>query len=356
MRRGLVTATVAIALVGGLGGLGAASAESSAGQPARVLSNGTPQQADLLPAYVDAMVAGARAGLQPQAATGRPLYPSAVVLAARHGVVARHEAMGNAVQYADDVPTELPSAQQVPARAATIYDLASVSKLFTSIAAVQQVEQGRISLDATVSSYLPDFAANSKDGVTVRMLLTHTSGLPAWLPLWSAYDSYDARIAAVDAAEPLSAPGASYRYSDLNMITLGKLIEKVTGRTLDAVVHDGITAPLGMIDTGYNPVAANRSRVAATEYQGFADRGMVWGEVHDENAWSLGGVAGHAGVFSTARDLAVLCQTILNGGSYGRARILSAQSTASLLTNENANFPTAATTTAKAAMSGTTSE
>jgi hypothetical protein len=137
---------------------------------------------------------------------------------------------------------------------------------------------------------------------------------------------------------PLRNPvGSTYLYSDLNLITLGVLVERLTGKGLDEVVRERVTAPLGMDDTGYNP--ADRTRTAATEYQATPARGMVWGEVHDENAWSLDGVAGHAGVFSTADDLAVLCQALLNGGTYDGARILSRRSVALLITNFNEDFP-----------------
>lgn len=106
-------------------------------------------------------------------------------------------------------------------------------------------------------------------------------------------------------------PGTTYTYSDLNLITLGVLVERLTGQRLDEYVKENITEPLGMNDTMYNPPAELRERVAATEYQPNIGRGMVWGSVHDENAWSLDGVAGHAGVFSTARDLAVFGHMIL---------------------------------------------
>jgi CubicO group peptidase (beta-lactamase class C family) len=204
---------------------------------------------------------------------------------------------------------------------------------------VQQVQAGTIDLDRTVASYIPAFAANGKQAVTVRQLLTHTSGFPAWLPLWSRYATPEQRIQAVYDAKPANPPGSTYLYSDLNMITAGKLVELATGKPLDQVVHDRITGPLGMRDTGYNPPASELDRIAATEYQTAPPRGMVRGSVHDENAWALGGVAGHAGVFSTADDLAVLAQTIINGGSYGATRILSEDSVDSLLHDENTEFP-----------------
>jgi CubicO group peptidase (beta-lactamase class C family) len=300
-----------------------------------VLRDGAPQRADLLPQYLDQAVAATQAGLAVQA-SGHPLYPGAVMLVARHGVVARTAAMGWALRYADPTPTELPPDAWIPMRDDTIFDLASISKLFTSIVAVQQVERGLIDIDAPVARYLPAFAANGKEGVTVRQLLTHTSGLPPDLPLYSLPDN-PSRLAAVYAVQPVSVPGTAYLYSDLDMIALASIVESLTGSTLDAVVRRGIVEPLGLRDTGYNPPESSRPRIAATEYQ--PGRGMVWGSVHDENAFALGGVAGHAGVFSTVRDLAVLAQTVLNGGAYGRVRILSPASTALLLTNENGALP-----------------
>jgi CubicO group peptidase (beta-lactamase class C family) len=233
---------------------------------------------------------------------------------------------------------ELPADQQIPARPDTIFDLASISKLFTTIVTMQQVERGRVDLDAPVARYVPEFAAGGKEAVTVRMLLTHTSGLPAFAPLWSRYQTPAERFAAALATPltPGATPGTRYVYSDLGLIALGVLVERVTGRGLAELVHDGVTAPLGLTDTGYNPGPEQRSRIAATEYQPYAGRGMVWGEVHDENAWSLGGVAGHAGVFSTAADLAVLCQSLLNGGEYRGHRILRADTVRAMLVNYNA--------------------
>jgi CubicO group peptidase (beta-lactamase class C family) len=193
-----------------------------------------------------------------------------------------------------------------------------------------------LDLDATVASYLPAFAAHGKEQVTVRQLLIHTSGLPAWLPLYTLPDNA-ARLAAVHDVVPLAPAGTAYLYSDLNLIVLGEIIELVAGAPLDAVLRRDIVAPLGLRDTGFNPPAAARPRIAATEYR--AGVGVDWGVVHDENAAAFGGVAGHAGIFSTARDLAVLCQTVLNGGGYGRARILSQRSTELLLANFTPDFP-----------------
>ncbi|MGK5740414.1 serine hydrolase [Micromonospora sp. URMC 103] len=311
------------------------------------LRRGAARQVGLLPEQVDRMPADLAAYLEPTPDhPGHPTYAGAVVLAAKDGVVVQHAAVGTAVRYAEVGPApdltgvELPADQQIPMRPDTIFDLASVSKLFTTIVVMQQVERGRIDLDAPVARYLPEFAAGGKEAVTVRMLLTHSSGLPAFTALWSRYPTPAERFAAA-LATPLAAgatPGGQYVYSDLGLIALGVLVERVTGRPLADLVRDGVTAPLGMTDTGYNPGPERRARIAATEYQPYAGRGMVWGEVHDENAWSLGGVAGHAGVFSTATDLAVLCQSLLNGGEYRGRRILRPDTVRAMLVNYNATL------------------
>jgi CubicO group peptidase (beta-lactamase class C family) len=313
----------------------------------RTLRPGQPRQVGLLPEYVERMPTDTAEYLQPTPDhPDHPAYAGAVVLAAKDGVVVQRFAVGKAVRYSAVGPpparvgVELPADQQIPARPDTIFDLASVSKLFTTIVVMQQVERGVVDLDAPVARYVPEFAAGGKAAVTVRNLLTHTSGLPAFLPLWSTYPTPEARLAAA-LATPLAAgasPGNQYVYSDLGLIALGVLVERVTGKRLDAAVRAGVTGPLGMADTGYNPSPQLRARIAATEYQPYAGRGMVWGEVHDENAWALGGVAGHAGIFSTADDLAVLCQTLLNGGEYRGVRILGEATLRSMLVNYNAHL------------------
>ncbi|WP_406080324.1 serine hydrolase [Micromonospora sp. NBC_00858] len=314
------------------------------------LRRGSARQVGLLPDQVDRLPADLAAYLQPTPDhPGYPMYAGAVVLAAKDGVIVEHAAVGSAVKYASVGPppglvgVELPADQQIATRPDTIFDLASVSKLFTTIVTMQQVERGRVELDAPVARYVPEFAAGGKATVTVRMLLTHTSGLPAFTALWSRYPTPAERFAAT-LATPLAAgatPGSQYVYSDLGLIALGVLVERVTGRPLAELVRDGVTGPLGMTDTGYNPGPERRSRIAATEYQPYAGRGMVWGEVHDENAWSLGGVAGHAGVFSTATDLAVLCQSLLNGGEYRGRRILRSETVRTMLVNYNAPLESA---------------
>jgi CubicO group peptidase (beta-lactamase class C family) len=302
------------------------------------LRDSTPAKADLDPAPIDAALAQVAGWTQPSG-TVKPLYAGAVTLLAHDGNVVTRNATGMALKYADGSGTELPADQQIPMRTDTIFDLASVSKLFTSIVVLQQVEAGKISLDAPIATYVPEFAENGKEAITVRQALTHTTGLPAWLPLWSAQPDPASRLHMALTAKPTSVPGTKYLYSDLNLISLGEVASRVSGKSLDKLVADGITKPLQMRDTGYNPDPKKKPRIAATEYQTAPPRGMVWGSVHDENAWSLGGVAGHAGVFSTADDLAVLAQTFLNGGSYRGARILKESSVTAMITNFNQNFP-----------------
>ncbi|GAA4604348.1 CubicO group peptidase (beta-lactamase class C family) [Actinoplanes octamycinicus] len=308
-----------------------------------VLRPGTARQAGLIPDTIAELPAIAAAYLAPTPDhPGHPAYAGATVLAAHHGIVVSRFAVGDAVRYTADASgiAELPPEQRVPARTDTLWDLASISKLFTTIVVLQQAEAGRVDLDAPVATYVPEFAAGGKAAVTVRHLLTHTSGLPAFLPFYSRYPTPETRLAAA-LSTPVTAgssPGKQYVYSDIGLIALGALIERVTGTGLADAVHDGVTGPLRMRDTGYRPGPELRDRTAATEYQPAVHRGIVRGEVHDENAWSLGGVAGHAGIFSTADDLAVLCQTLLDGGTYRGTRILSTPMVRQALVNYNAEL------------------
>ncbi|UWE10526.1 serine hydrolase domain-containing protein [Actinacidiphila bryophytorum] len=304
-----------------------------------VLHRGSPRDAGLDAAPIQEFERQ-MAGWEDPAAGAGYLFPGATTLMAHDGVVVERSAGGYAVKYADGT-TELPQDQWIPARTDTIYDLASLSKLFTSIVAMQQLEAGRIDLDTPVAHYIPEFAANGKADITIEQLLTHTSGFDADpVPsLWAGYSDIPSREKAILDAKPIHPPGTTYLYSDLNMLSMQLVLEKVTGRPLDALVRDGITGPLHMTDTGYNPPAAELPRIAATEYQTSPARGMVWGQVHDENSWALGGVAGHAGVFSTADDLAVLAQTVLNGGTYAGHRILSQNSVRLMEQNFNQAFP-----------------
>ena len=303
-----------------------------------LLRDSTPAKAGLDPAPIDAALAQVDAWTRP-AGTTKPLYAGAVTLLGHDGKVVTRTATGMALKYADGNGTELPADQQIPMRTDTIFDMASVSKLFTSIVVMQLVEKGKVDLDAPIATYVPEFAENGKQAITVRQALTHTTGFPSWLPLWSTGKTPEERLHLALTAKLQNPPGSTYLYSDLNLISLGELAHRVTGKTLDKLVADGITKPLRMRDTGYNPDPRKKPRIAATEFQTAPPRGMVWGSVHDENAWSLDGVAGHAGVFSTADDLAVLAQTFVNGGSYAGARILKESSVTAMITNFNQAFP-----------------
>lgn len=297
----------------------------------------TPERAGLDPTELRHLAADVRA-----LTSGPHPWAAGVVLVAGRGpVIAVEEAAGWAVRYASyDAKTDTGVELRPEARQAvtvhTPFDLASLTKLFTAVAAVQQLERGTLGIDARVGAYLPEFRAASAYDITVRQLLTHTSGLRPELPLYDCPDDA-ARLALLRAEPPSSAPG-EYLYSDLNLLLLQYVLERITGRTLDVLVEDGITRPLGMSATCFGPCPG----AAATEDQrrpwAKADRGMLRGVVHDENAWALGGVAGHAGLFSTAHDLAIFCRALLAGGSYGPARILGPDFVELMLTPPGLGF------------------
>ncbi|MDQ0840673.1 serine hydrolase [Streptomyces sp. V1I6] len=328
---------------GGSGAGGTGPGSGSGHRP--TLRRGTPQRAGLLARHLDQLVSDAEKFLAPS--PKHPWYAGAVLLAGRGGTVALHRAIGKALRYSaydekTDTAVELPADQQIPMAEDTVFDLASVSKLFTSVLAVQQIERGTLELEAPVASYLPRFAGAGKQDITVRQLLTHTSGFRSWIPLFRE-PTQEARLERLWNEAPANPPGTAYLYSDLNLISLQLVLEKITGRPLDALLHDEITAPLGMHRTRFNPPASWKPKIAATEdarlpWSGL-DRGLVWGEVHDENAYSFGGVAGHAGVFSCAWDLAVLARTLLNGGVYGSSRILRPASVELMFSDFNTAFP-----------------
>lgn len=314
--------------------------------PSTVLRTGSAESVGLDPAPLNTAFEQLQRWTNTAPGRAHPMYAGAVGLLAHDGTVVRHEASGYQVRYADRQGTELPASEREPASTDTAFDIASVTKLFTSMAVLQEVDRGQVELDAPVADYLPGFGQNGKERITVRQLLTHTSGLQAEVQLWELPPHQ--RVPALLRLRPEHEPGTQYTYSDPNMMTLGLLLEKITGQPLNHVVSERITGPLGMSDTGYRPTDGRtapgepevpRDRIAATEVQVDPSRGLVHGEVHDENAWSLGGVSGHAGIFSTAHDLAVLGQSVLNGGTYAGQRVLSPRSTRLMLTNFNSGFP-----------------
>ncbi len=254
-------------------------------------------------------------------------FPSAVYLVAEKGKVVLSDAVGNAV-----VEPEL-----IPARPDTIYDLASVTKvLVTSLMAAILLDSGEISLDDQVSDLLPDFGAEDKREITVEQLLSHSSGLPAWKPLYLTAASADEIVTDINLT-PLVPGQPSPTYSDLNFILLGAVIERITGKTLDVAAKWKILVPLGTADTFFNPPPELRPRIAASENgnafekQTCVEKGFIaadderansafrtdtiWGEVHDGNAYFMGGVAGHAGLFSTADDVLKIAMQFLGDHS-----------------------------------------
>lgn len=269
-------------------------------------------------------------------AISEKLMPGAVTLVARAGKIVKHDAYGYSALYTDGNFNEME--KPISMETDTIFDLASISKIFTAAAIMILFEKGYFHLDDPVAKHIPEFAVNGKENVTIRQLLTHTSGFTAWVPLYSKGNSREDRLR-MALEQPLkNLPGTTYEYSDLNMITLGMLVEHWSGTRQDEFVREHITEPLGMKDTMYNPPASIKHRIAAAEYQSILDRGLVWGEVHDENAWSLDGVAGHAGVFSTANDLAKLAHIFINEGRYGSTQLLKPETVKLLLENQNASY------------------
>lgn len=210
----------------------------------------------------------------------------------------------------------------------TMYDMASLTKVIaTTTAAMILEEQGRLDLDSTVASYLPGFNAPDKATITVRMIVTHRGGLEAFAALYKNFKGRDEYLAQINTRPLKSQPGTQTVYSDWDMILLQLVIERITGQPLDQFVNQKVFGPLGMTSTMYNPDSVNFfSRIAPTEVDtatGGLMRGLVHGKVHDENAFAIGGVSGHAGLFSSARDLSIFCQMLLNGGEYNGVRIVN---------------------------------
>ncbi len=214
----------------------------------------------------------------------------------------------------------------------SIYDVASLTKpIVTTTGAMMLVQQQRLHLDLPVTNYIPDFALAAKSDpdpawrarVTVRMLLLHNSGLPAHRDFYQEAKGYAAVLSRVLAEPLLREPGTQIEYSDLGFILLGEIVTRLTGESLDAFAAREIFRPLGMDRSMFNPPQRLRPEIAPTEMDSAYRRRLICGEVHDENAWAMGGIAGHAGLFSTARDVAIFAQMILNGGIYAHRRLLA---------------------------------
>jgi CubicO group peptidase (beta-lactamase class C family) len=210
----------------------------------------------------------------------------------------------------------------------TIYDAASLTKaVVTTTLVAMQVEAGRFALDVPVARYVPEWNSGPnpelRKRVTIRHLLTHSSGLPAHKDYFLTIRSEREAIANICKESLEYEPGTKTVYSDLGFILLGEILERATGRTIDQLARERIFAPLGMADTLFKPPKALSNRVAPTEQDATYRKRLLRGEVHDENAFAMGGVAGHAGMFATAPDLAAFSQMLLNGGIYGHQRLLT---------------------------------
>ena len=260
-------------------------------------------------------------------------FPSAVYLVAEQGKVMFADALGNAV-----VEPEI-----IPATLNTIYDLASLTKpLITGLLCARRIETGEVTLDSSVAHYLPEFDRTDKQLITVRHLLTHSSGLPAWRPLYIlAKGDPDRTLAQIADLELDYKPGTRVIYSDMGFITLGLLLERLARKTIAELARDEFFQPLALKRTFFNPERSMQTGIAACEMGNAYERGtsrdsvnqsdfekykswrerLIWGEVHDGNAYFLGGAAGHAGLFSTAPEALMLANQFLPE----ETRLLNAQ-------------------------------
>src|SRR5438270_852230 len=253
--------------------------------------------------------------------------PGAVVLVARHGRVVWRKAYGaRAVEPQREAMTT-----------DTIFDLASLTKVVATTSSIMiLIEQGKVRLSDSLVRFIPEMKGGGRDAITIEELLTHMTGFAPDFDLRERWIGYDEAIKRLS-REPLrSQPGTRFVYSDINYIALGEVVHRASGLMLDEFAKQNIFAPLGMRDTGFRPEAKLRARIAPTEkrrsqmnYLGDtgADAGpeaeqWLRGQVHDPTSFRMGGVAGHAGLFSTADDLAIFCQMLLKGGVFNGVRIL----------------------------------
>lgn len=239
--------------------------------------------------------------------------PGAVVLIGNQDKVLYRKAFGYRALVEDKLPMTVD----------TIFDIASITKVVATTTAVMQlVEKGKLRLEDPVAKYWPKFKANGKKRITVRELLTHYSGLQPDLSLKSKWSGYETAIKKIISEKPVCSPGTRFIYSDINFEILGELIRRISGQSLDAYSEEHIFRPLGMNDTGFRLPAMLHERIAPTECLNGENGKMLRGEVHDPTAYRMGGVAGHAGLFSTADDLSIFARMLLGGGSYNGVRIL----------------------------------
>ncbi len=244
-------------------------------------------------------------------------FPGAVaIVGTRDGILTE-----TAVGHLDWDPSPVPDEH-------TLWDLASLTKVVALTSVVMQlVEAHRLDLDAPVQKYLPEWTGKYKSRVTVRHLLTHSSGLPAWRPLYKEAAS-PAQALQLAIETPLdTAPGVRMVYSDIGAILLGQIVVRITHEPFDQYVSEHVLQPLGMHETMFRPPPDLRARAAPTEVDPWRQRHLQ-GEVHDENAYALGGVSSHAGLFSTAGDLTRFARMYLNGGTLDGTRVVSPETIA----------------------------
>ena len=235
--------------------------------------------------------------------------PGIVVLVGRHDNVLLERAWG----FRRVVPDPQPMTTD------TIFDIASLTKPFgTTLAIMSLVERGALKLDAPVGRYLSDFRKPAFAQVTIQRLLTHTAGFPAIPPPGVVRPSASETVRALSRLPFEYAPGTGTQYSDISFILLGEVVHRVSGQTLDRYLERTVFKPLGLTDTGFNPPPSLRDRIAPTEW---TNGHILFGEVHDPRARVLGGVAGHAGIFSTAADLGRLCRMLVDGGKIDDVRV-----------------------------------
>ncbi|MFA5111675.1 MAG: serine hydrolase, partial [Desulfobaccales bacterium] len=244
--------------------------------------------------------------------------PGAVILVGHRGKIVYRKAFGR--RAVEPCPE--------PMTVNTVFDLASLTKVVATTTAVMTlVDRGAIRVDDPVAAYWPAFAANGKGSITVRQLMTHTSGLRPGMPSQPHWSDYDGAITAIVHDHPVYTPGTQFRYSDVNFIALGEVVHRVSHQPLNVYCQREVFGPLGMKDSSFKPPSNLRPRVAPTDYQG---KGLRWCVVSDPTAYHMGGVAGHAGVFSTANDLAILAQMLIDGGASQGKQFLSPKAVAAM--------------------------
>jgi len=229
----------------------------------------------------------------------------AVLLVGHNGLIVYQKAMGNRNIGSPPEPMTLD----------TIFDLASLTKVIATTTCVMRLEQlGQIKLNDPVAKYIPDFAQNGKSDITIRMLLTHYSGLPADLDFKEPWNGLEQGYSRANAAKLVNAPGSTFLYSDVGFVVLGELVQKVSGMPFDQYAQTWVFGPLGMTSTRFNPPPSWVGRIAPTQRDPHTGQ-TLRGTVHDPTARQMGGVAGDAGLFSTAEDVAKFAQAMLNGGA-----------------------------------------